>query len=339
MPFIFNRSLMQKKQRTKLEEAEQRKKEIFSEHPDLEALHESIQQKQLLLMGSVLKKISEEEKEELQRELKFLKKQYQLLLHEKNIPPNFAEPRWDCPECEDRGEVLTPQGYRLCSCSKIDYVQELQKQSGLPPRFFNASFKAVNFHLYSSQSRGKQPSPRVRAEKVYRAAQEFVKKWSKDNARGLIIDGPAGCGKTYLLACITNGLLEKQIPVKFTAYSDFLYKLKMSFSPESSLSEHHLIEEIVNTPVLIIDDLGAEQATDFSSSILYHIIDRRYGHEKPFVVSTGIPTKELPKKLGYLGIKIIQRILEACNHYRLEGNVRDGLIEGRIQENGQTAEE
>jgi len=70
---------------------------------------------------------------------------------------------------------------------------------------------------------------------------------------------------------------------------------------------------------LLIDDLGTEIATDFSSATLFRIIEKRYAQQMPFVVSTSISLNELKNRLGYLGDKILQtnhRIMHPPTTYR-----------------------
>ncbi len=327
MPFVFKPEMTSPKQQKKLEEATRRRDKIFSEHPEIAELDSEIREKEFILRGATFHGLDTEEREQLQQEITGLKKKMKSLLDKKGVPEDFKQPRWDCPECQDRGEILTPEGYVRCSCHQERDLSFIRKQAGLPPRYSRSRFATANLDLYPSQDTSGKEAPRVRAKKAFKAAREFAHGQLKEgSSRGLLIDGPVGSGKTFLLACIANELLEHGKPVRYISYSDFLFLVRLSFAPDSPYSEYQLINEIEQAPVLIIDDLGNEQATDFSSSLLYRIIDHRYGRELPFVISTSCSLNELARRLGYLGEKIMQRIIESCRICGLKGDIRQKLI-------------
>lgn len=333
MSFSFRWHNMAKTQVQKIEQAQKKVEEIFAKHPALKKLDQDIKAKEARLKTSVIIPLKPSEKENLTQEVKQLKQKYANFLTKHNIPVNFREPVWDCQHCKDRGEILTPQGFSPCSCQQKKHLLALQQVAGIPSKFNNALFENSNLKLYSST--GPKPSPRIRAEKAYEATKRFTVAYSRQAPlEGFFIEGPVGSGKSFLTACIANELLKQRVAVKYITFSDFIYKLKLSFDPESPYSEYLLINEVQNCPLLIIDDLGAEVLSDFNSSILFRIIDYRYREEKPLVVNTTLPPKGLQKGLGVLGEKIVKRLIECCNHFRLEGDVRHSILQQRRKANG-----
>lgn len=320
------------KQQKKLEEARTRVQQVFHDYPEVKKLDDAIKDREIRLRSSVLFPLDDHERQELEKEVKAIKKDLEKRLEQLGITPDFKEPQWDCNVCQDRGEVLTQRGFIPCSCRHEEYLTNLRQSSGLPKRFFKATFQSTQMDLYPPESRGGKPSPRARAEKTYEACKRFVRRWVKgDQPGGLFVQGPVGSGKTHLLSCTANALLEEGVSVKFISYSDFLFRLKMSFDPTSPLSEYRIIEEVQKAPVLIIDDLGSEPATDFSSSTFYRIVDRRYVEERPFLVNSTCSPPELQKRLGYLGEKTVKRIMETCDHCLLDGDIRKSILARRRQ--------
>ncbi len=335
MPFVFKPEMASPRQQEKLEEAARRRDEVFHQHPDLEELDRKIKERELKLRGARFHGLNQQQRSRLQEEIKKFKEQFQDLLQERSIPLDFKEPRWDCPRCEDRGELLTSAGFVRCECHQEQDLDHLRRQAGLPPRYAGATFATASLDLYAPRSEKGQETPRVRAERAFQAGREFVSRQvNEKSCRGLLIDGPVGSGKTFLLACIANELLAYGRGVRYISHSDFLFLVRLSFAPDSPHSEYELIRDIERIPVLIIDDLGTEQATDFSSSLLYRIIDHRYGKNLPFVISTSCSLNQLARRLGYLGEKIMQRITESCRISGLQGDVREKIIARERGSNG-----
>lgn len=68
---------------------------------------------------------------------------------------------------------------------------------------------------------------------------------------------------------------------------------------------------------MIIDDLGTEQLTEWSSSILYEIIDTRYRSDKPLIITTNLQRQEFQNRYHQ---RINDRIFEMCVLVNCSGN-------------------
>jgi DNA replication protein DnaC len=76
----------------------------------------------------------------------------------------------------------------------------------------------------------------------------------------------------------------------------------------------------MNVHLLVLDDLGAERATEWVAGQLYTILNHRLINNKPTIVTTNLDTEELSAQLG-------QRTVERLKSYRVihvgGGNLRD----------------
>lgn len=83
--------------------------------------------------------------------------------------------------------------------------------------------------------------------------------------------------------------------------------IKKSFdSPE--VNEAQILDIYKKVNLLIIDDLGKEQCSDWSMSTLYSILNDRYEDMKPTIVTTNYNADQLVNALtpkGYDNTKII----------------------------------
>lgn len=86
----------------------------------------------------------------------------------------------------------------------------------------------------------------------------FLKKYPKVE-KGLYLHGSFGTGKTYLIAALFNELAKKGIKSSIIYWPEFLRDLKASFNTDFK----ERFEYIKKAPLLLIDDIGAENTTDW----------------------------------------------------------------------------
>ena len=67
----------------------------------------------------------------------------------------------------------------------------------------------------------------------------------------------------------------------------------MTYSPDSPVHFDELFEQILNAPLLILDDLGAENSTAWAEEKLYQIVVHRHEARLPTVITTASTMAEL----------------------------------------------
>lgn len=174
-------------------------------------------------------------------------------------------------------------------------VEKLLGQSGIKRRFQQRTFS--NFRR-DTPGRAKN----------YRIAKEYADNFAYHQARGdgLYIEGTNGTGKTHLAAAIALQLINEGIPVICKTSSDLFLDIKKSFNG-GGVRESDVLDIYKRVDLLIIDDLGKEQCSDWSMSTLYSILNDRYEDMKPTIITTnynadGLISALTPK--GYDGTKI-----------------------------------
>lgn len=153
---------------------------------------------------------------------------------------------------------------------------------------------------------------------VIRIAENYVAQWPQmlSSGSGLLLWGNVGTGKTYIAACIANALLDKGIPVLMTNFSRMLGSLPGPVSGEQTQQ----IDQWIQYPLLIIDDLGIERDTAYTMELVYHIIDSRYRSGKPMVITTNLTMNELENPDSREKMRIYDRILECCTPVRVDAS-------------------
>jgi len=163
----------------------------------------------------------------------------------------------------------------------------LQRYSNL------GSLTRLTFDNLIPQGRSGNPVNQEQFGHAYQAAKAFAaepKGW-------LILAGPSGCGKTHLAAAITNERLSRGYPVFFITTPDLLDHLRSTFSPDSEIPYDEFFEQVRNTPLLVLDDLGAQSSTPWAKEKLDQLLTYRFNGELPTVIVTIVPIEELDERL------------------------------------------
>lgn len=345
MAFQFDPKLYQGKARKKYLEAQKRINQIHEAYPDIKRADEYLnylkREYHYLKIGIFNKDNKEDfDMETLKEEIKELEKHFKKLLDKNDIPHNYKEPQWDCPKCQDQGRIYKEGRYYTCSCAVGTQIKEKQRQGGLPRHLHQATFQKARMEYYNDQEKTEKGlTYRENAKKIYKYAYNFANNFNPgEYIRGLTVYGPVGSGKSFLLGCIANNLIMRGIDFKYIVYTDLLQQIRNTYeSNEEDVNEKVLLEEVQETPVLLIDDLGTEKASEFTASILYQIIDKRYREEKPIILSTNYLIDELKDRFEEMfeemGERIFQRLSEMNRYFGLYGNVRNIIID-RLQQEG-----
>lgn len=184
-------------------------------------------------------------------------------------------------------------------------INKLLGQSGIGKRFQQRRFDTF-----------KTDTPA--RKKSYQVAKDYADNFAMfmQDGIGLYIEGTNGTGKTHLAAAIAMQLMTKQhIPCICKTAGDLLLDIKSAFDREG-LNEKQILQVYKDVSLLIVDDLGKEQCTDWSISTLYSILNDRYEKMLPTIITTNYNSDELVRALtpkGYDNYKakaIISRLRE-----------------------------
>lgn len=225
-----------------------------------------------------------------------------------------------CQLCGDRGIIILDEGAVPCRCMKEKAAAKLLKDSRLPVNLQKCTFDNFRFKYYAKNCLDlvNGISYYEVAKHAFEAAQGFVKRFSVDpGTDGLLFTGEVGSGKTFLACCIANNLLKKGKPVLFAVVPDLLDEIRSTYDTgrnTDELTEFDLLDKARQVPLLILDDLGAHNYTEWTRNKIYSIINYRLNHRLPVIVTTNISPEDLE---GYLGERTTSRLLEMCRPFRL----------------------
>lgn len=154
---------------------------------------------------------------------------------------------------------------------------------------------------------------------------KFFEGYKKSQSgKGLYLHGNFGCGKTYLISAIFNELAKDGYRSAIVFWPEFLRNLKSSFG--SDFKEK--FEKVKRSPLLLIDDIGAESTTSWGrDEILCPIIQYRMQENLPTFFTSNLDLKALEEhfsvsKSGVEEIKsrrIIERIKQLTQSQEMIG--------------------
>jgi len=231
------------------------------------------------------------------------------------IPLDYAEPEWACATCQDEGYIRGAP----CVCREQAELDRIVAGSNLPAKLRQQTFDKFELKWYSTTKKSARGvTERSHARDALKSCQAFVARVLENRAeRGLFVSGDVGLGKTFLLSAICNSLTEARIPTLYVVFSDLLAAIRDSFKPESTQSESRIMNATKEARVLILDDLGAEQVTEFVTNRLFDVINFRYNHNLPLVASSNLGTQQIA---DLYGPRIASRVLEMCEPLTLVGD-------------------
>ena len=154
----------------------------------------------------------------------------------------------------------------------------------IPVKYKDDTFDTYRIEVYEN----KEPM-----RKLKELCKSYVEQFDSID-KGLYIYGfTKGSGKTKMACTIGNELMKRGHDVKFATMGTILDKIKSTYNKESDYTEDRLMDELKTVEVLIIDDLGMENASKWANDKVYEIINYRYNAKKKTIYTSNISLKDM----------------------------------------------
>lgn len=241
---------------------------------------------------------------------------------QESTPANGTIPTYRCQECRDEGGTFVKQPvtqtvkgelvevmmdhWTVCSCVERGRVEKMMRASQITDAFRDKTFN--NFYHQV------MPQP---IQEAFRKAWVYYNRFDavqKTANNGIMLMGRPGCGKTHLLAAITNGLMDGGHEVLYVPWVETMEMVKDDMSKEDVNNKR--FEKMQTVEVLYIDDLFKPPAQPSAYEIkkLFQVINYRYQERKPILISTERDMEYLLSLDEGLG----SRLKEMCHDFRVE---------------------
>ena len=219
---------------------------------------------------------------------------------ESNVIKPLGDP--NCPHCGGGGYVSydVPVGHEKfgkiesCVCRAKDVAD------GARSRLFALSnldrlthLRFENFKTTGNE-KAKFMTPQEK-ENIYKAF-ETCENFARLHTGWILLEGGYGCGKTHLAAAIANDAVGKGISTLFITVPDLLDSLRFAYAdPETTFEQR--FDEIRSVSLLILDDFGTQNATNWAQEKLFQIINYRYINKLTTVITTNLMLDEIEGRI------------------------------------------
>jgi len=181
--------------------------------------------------------------------------------------------------------------FEVCECQKENRqrasVQRLYTISNLD------AYRNMTFESFDISGLNNKNEVNNTLEVAFNTTQNYAR-----HLNGwLLLMGSYGCGKTHLAAAVANEVVSMGVQTLFLTVPDLLDWLRYSFSSEESSYESRF-EEIKNIRFLVLDDFGTQNTTPWAREKLFQIINHRYTHKLPTIVTTNIGLNEIDERVS-----------------------------------------
>ena len=224
------------------------------------------------------------------------------ILAEYGYPEDYLDMHYTCPKCCDRGYI----GSKFCDCfnavcGKLA-ADELNKSSQLSL----SSFDSFSLSYYSGENYSAM-------KKILEYTMQYAATFTPQS-KSILMFGQTGLGKTHLSLAIANKVLEKGYGVIYDSAINILRSIeKEHFSYEHS---SEMIDLVMDTDLLILDDLGTEYETPFYNATIYNIINTRLNRGKPSIISTNLDLQGISRRYDK---RVMSRIVSSYSCLEFKG--------------------
>ena len=266
-----------------------RRDRIRRDFPDIEKL---VLEREGLVFGTIRKILDGNAgAENLTEKMQALNTEIGNMLLEKGLPADYLSPVYKCIKCRDTGYTGNPVR-EPCDCLKRAYQQKLRDLIGLG-RNAEETFETYNAKIIPEVPAG---DTGITQRELSEIARTYCEKWADSypdiQNRDMLLTGPSGLGKSFLMHAMAARLIERGINVlMISAYSFLQMARKSYFEAEDG------VKELMQVPVLMLDDLGSEPLMqNITVEQLFHLINERQRRGLSTVISTNLTLKELRER-------------------------------------------
>ncbi|HXA57276.1 MAG TPA: ATP-binding protein [Candidatus Acidoferrum sp.] len=190
------------------------------------------------------------------------------------------------PSSAQKAVVAVP-----CDCTFGDRTERAMAKARVPERY-----RHCDFENYETDNEIEGPSRsdldswnRSLAQAklvVERFAQEFSPVREMQNEQGLLLMGPCGVGKTHLVVAALKEIVVRGHSGLLYDYRELLKEIQDSYNAESQSTEMGVLEPVLKTEVLVLDDVGSNKPSPWALETVGHILNSRYNEKRVTLLTT-----------------------------------------------------
>jgi len=229
----------------------------------------------------------------MEQQMEGLNAQLRAALAACGLPQDYLQPVYRCALCRDTGYFGEPI-HEQCMCLKRAVMNRLYQAEGLQG-LERENFAAFDESIFPDEPiEGRKNTQRAFIKKCREYCEEYADTFKADEGKGLLLCGKSGLGKTFLMNCVAQRVLERGFSVVvISAYKLIEAMRRYQFGEDSG----EQVQDILSCDLLCIDDLGSEpMLRGVTVSSLYHVINERRNANRSVVITTNLDSDLLYEK-------------------------------------------
>ena len=227
------------------------------------------------------------------------------VMREGGYPVDYSDVKYECDKCEDTGYV----DVRMCDCMKRALVMAGYESSGIGALMRTQSFENFSFDYYRN---GGNPED---MKKSYDLLKSFADSFGAETYQNFLFIGDTGLGKTHLSTSIAKRIIDRGYDVLYVTAVGMIGDYEVKRFGDGQGAGHDL-SRYADADLLIIDDLGTEVTNQFTSSVIYDVINNRINKRKCTIVNTNLTVNKLKEVYSN---RIFSRLLGEYRAIRFAG--------------------
>ena len=178
-----------------------------------------------------------------------------------------------------------------CDCTTGDRTARALARARVPERYRHCDFEnfETDNEIENVPREQLQAWNRSLAQAkliVQRFAQEFSPVREMQSEHGLLLIGPCGVGKTHLAVAALKEIALRGHSGLFYDYRELLKEIQGSYNAESQATEMGVLEPVLTTEVLVLDDVGSSKPSSWALETVGHVLNTRYNKKRVTLLTT-----------------------------------------------------
>ncbi len=225
-------------------------------------------------------------------------------LKNNGFPEDYLDDIYTCKLCYDTG-ISADGTYCTCFNDILKDIASKELNKSIPIN--NFSFEKFDLQVY------KDEKIKASMTKIFDFCKAYADSFSLEN-NSICMWGGTGLGKTHLSLSIARKVIEKGYFVIYGSVPDLIFKIQNeNFGRDK---DGDTLSALKECDLLILDDLGTENKSEYNSSLIYQIINSRINTRKPTIISTNLSVSGLTDRYTE---RVVSR-LSTMNILAFKGN-------------------
>ena len=174
-----------------------------------------------------------------------------------------------------------------CDCTTGDRTERALARARVPERYRHCDFE--NFETDNEI----ENVPREQLQAWNRSLTQaklvvtrFAEEFPLGSEHGLLLIGPCGVGKTHLAVAALKEIVLRGHTGLFYDYRELLKEIQDSYNAESQATEMGVLEPVLTTEVLVLDDVGSSKPSSWALETVGHVLNTRYNKKRVTLLTT-----------------------------------------------------